>query len=157
MGDNYRIKKENQKKRLMRELINKIDAKTGIIILLFCMSGIFFTMYMLSGDNHRKEIKQLQKKNKELQKEKEKLQSEFVILIDSISADSIKIVKLNQELLEINKKLLKKEEDLKRSEGELKNMKDSYTKTKKEIEKLKSQPIKRTGSELLQSIKEKTK
>jgi len=35
----------------------------------------------------------------------------------------------------------------------LKNMKDSYTKTIKEIEKLKNEPIKRTGSELLQSIK----
>lgn len=157
MGNNSCIKKENKKERLMKEFLSKIDPKTGIIILLFCVSGVFFTMYMMSGDSHRKEIKQLQKKNKELQKEKEKLQSEFVVIMDSVSADSLKIVKLKQELLDINKKLSKKEEDLKKSEGELKSMKDSYNKTKKEIEKLKEEPIKRTGSELLQSIKEKTK
>ena len=45
----------------MKEILSKLDIKTCIIILLFCVSGVFFTMYMLGGDNHRKEIKQLQK------------------------------------------------------------------------------------------------
>jgi len=141
----------------MKEFLTKLDPKIYIIILLFCACGVFFTMYMLGGDSHRKELKLLQKKNKELQKQKEKLQSDFVVVMDSVRADSIQIAKLNSELYEVNKKLDKKESELKKSESELKDIKESFIKTKKEIEKLKNEPIKRTGSELLKSIKEKTK
>ena len=140
----------------MKELLTKLDPKIFIIILLFCGCGVFFTMYMLGGDNHRKELKLLQKKNKELQKQKEEIQTKFVLVMDSVRADSVEIAKLNNQLIEVNKKLEKKENDLKKSQEELKDIKESFTKTKKEIEKLKNEPIKRTGSELLKSIKEKT-
>lgn len=141
----------------MSEPLNKNNISVIIILILLCVVGVITFLYVFDGGNHKKEIKELQDKNSKIEEQKKKLQSEFESIMDSVSADSIKIVKLNQELFEINKKLIKKENDLKESEKELKDMKDTYNKSKKEIEKIKETPYRRSGDELLKSIKEKTK
>lgn len=140
----------------MLNLLKKLDIKTIIIIFLLGVFFVFFTMYMSSGENHRKEIKNLEKQNKELQKKKEILEVEFQSVMKCVSEDSIRIVKLNKELEIINNKLDKKQTELKNAQSELKFNKENFLKTKKEIEKLENNPIERTGSELLKSIKEKT-
>lgn len=140
----------------MIDLLKKIDFKTILIIFLFGLFFVFFTMYMVSGENHKKEIKNLEKQNKELQNKKEILETEFKSIMECVKEDSIRIVKLNQELNIINKKLENKKNELKNAQSELKLNKENFLKTKREIEKLENNPIKRTGSELLKSIKEKT-
>lgn len=140
----------------MIDLLKKIDLKTILIIFLFGLFFVFFTMYMVSGENHKKEIKNLEKQNKELQNKKEILETEFKSIMECVKEDSIRIVKLNQELNIINKKLENKKNELKNAQSELKLNKENFLKTKREIEKLENNPIKRTGSELLKSIKEKT-
>ena len=57
----------------------------------------------------------------------------------------------------INVLLEKNKIDLQNALNKLKKGKEQLERTKKEIEKLEKNPIKRTGNELLNSIKEKTK
>jgi len=140
----------------MWNLISKIDFKTGVIITLFCMFIVFFTLYMTSGGNNKKEIKKLKVENEKLEKEKQKLEVDYKNIILQIEKDSLEVVKLNKELEQIELKLRKKKIDLNKAQYELKLIRDNYNDTKKQIDDLKENPIKRTGGGLLNSIKEKT-
>lgn len=142
---------------MFKEFISKLDLKSIIILVLFVLCGIFFTKMMLSGSSHRKERKALIEENKKIEKQKNKLKSDFLLLQQNFEKDSLELVKLNNQLNKINQDILKKDIELKKAKTELVNFKSSFEKTKKEIEELEKNPIKRTGNELLESIKEKTK
>lgn len=142
---------------MFKEFISKLDLKSIIILVLFVLCGVFFTKMMLSGSSHRKEIKELIEENKKIEKQKNQLKSDFLLLQQNFEKDSLELVRLNNQLNKINQDILKKDAELKKAKTELVNFKSSFEKTKKEIEKLEKNPIKRTGNELLESIKEKTK
>ena len=148
----------NSLKNINKEyIIQKLDFKSILIVILFIISSIFITKFMLGGQNHRKEIKLLEKENKKLQKQKDSLQIEFVEIQKGLIKDSIELVKLKTQLTFINKKIEIKEIQLKKAIEDLSTFKGSLEKSKKEIDELKNNPVKRTGNELLESIREKTK
>jgi len=148
----------NSLKNINKEyIIQKLDFKSILIVILFIISSIFITKFMLGGQNHRKEIKLLEKENKRLQKQKDSLQIEFVEIQKGLIKDSIELVKLKTQLTFINKKIEIKEIQLKKAIEDLSTFKGSLEKSKKEIDELKNNPVKRTGNELLESIREKTK
>ena len=69
----------------------------------------------------------------------------------------ISINNYQKDIDSINVLLEKNKIDLQNALNKLKKGKEQLERTKKEIEKLEKNPIKRTGNELLNSIKEKTK
>jgi chromosome segregation ATPase len=142
---------------MFKEFITKLDLKSIMILVLFVLCGIFFTKMMLSGESHKKERKTLLEENKKIEKQKQLLKKDFLLLQQNYEKDSLEIVQLTNQLNKINQDILKKDVELRKAKNELVNFKSSFEKTKKEIEELEKNPIKRTGSELLESIKEKTK
>ena len=79
-----------------------------------------------------------------------KLKTEAEVLKQSIN-------NYQKDIDSINVLLEKNKIDLQNALNKLKKGKEQLERTKKEIEKLEKNPIKRTGNELLNSIKEKTK
>lgn len=134
-----------------------LDIKSIMIIVLFIISGIFFTQWFFGGENHKKERKALEKQNKELQKQKEVLEDDFEKLQKKFYQDSTDLVRIKDEIKVLDGKLKDKDAQIAKANKELKDFKAGISKTKAEIKELKDNPIKRTGNSLLESIKEKTK
>lgn len=149
-------------KTLLKSLfINKdsdtLDIKSIMIVVLFVIAGFFFTQWFLGGESHRKERKALEKQNKELQKQKENLASDFEKLQKKFEEDSTDLEKIKVDIKSLDLKLKDKEAQLVKANKDLKDFKAGISKTKSEIQELRDNPIRRTGSNLLESIKEKTK
>jgi septal ring factor EnvC (AmiA/AmiB activator) len=134
-----------------------LDIKSIMIVVLFVISGIFFTQWYFGGENHRKERIDLQKQNKELQKQKEDLSKDFDRLRKKFEKDSTDLEKIKIEIKYLDIKLKDKDAQIYKANKDLKDFKAGISKTKAEIQDLKDNPIKRTGDNLLESIKEKTK
>jgi len=128
-----------------------------MIVILFLIAGIFFTQWYFGGENHRKERISLEKQNKELQKQKEDLVKDFDKLQKRFEKDSTDLEKIKIEIKYLDIKLKDKDAQISKANKDLKDFKTSMLKTKSEIQGLKDNPIKRTGDNLLESIKEKTK
>jgi len=145
------------KSLFMKPESNTLDIKSIMIVILFLIAGIFFTQWYFGGENHRKERISLEKQNKELQKQKEDLVKDFDKLQKRFEKDSTDLEKIKIEIKYLDIKLKDKDAQISKANKDLKDFKTSMLKTKAEIQGLKDNPIKRTGDNLLESIKEKTK
>lgn len=135
----------------------KLDLKSSLIVVFFIGFVLFFAKWYLEGDSHRKENKKLkndvevmQHQRDSLKDERAKIESEIAELKKDLEKTKAQIVKLDAELA-ANKI------DLKMAKDKLSTLQSNLNETRKKIQELKANPIKRTGSALLGSIKEKTK
>ena len=137
--------------------VAKIDLKSIIIIILFIVCGVFYTKAMLEGNEHKEQRKELEKENRSIEKEKKKIRKEYETLLMKFEKDSIKLVKLESEYEDLNFKLIQVDKSLKQKNKELKEALIQNQKLNKDIEEFKKNPPNRTGENLLNSVKEKTK
>ena len=136
----------------------KLDFKSIIILILLGLTLIFGYNWYLKGDDGIKEkLKELQSRYDEIEKEKEesnKRLKENAFIIDSLvlsdSINNLKISTLEFNVSEAEKRANKIAKDLGKIHRELEI-------TRNKIKEFKENPPNRTGDDLLNSIKNKTK
>jgi peptidoglycan hydrolase CwlO-like protein len=136
----------------------KFDIKNTIILILLIVSILFGYKWFIESDSGSKErVKQLEKEFTELENKKKltdleinKWKSKFDTL--QKEGDILK-----QENIKLEAETKKAEQEASKSKSNLDKIRLEMIETKNKIEKLKNNPIKRTGDDLLQSIKNKTK
>ncbi len=136
----------------------KLDIKS-ILILVFLGISIFFGLkWFWSGNDASKErVKQLEQQFKELESQKKAVDLE----IESwrSKSDSLKTLdlKLQKEIARQEMLTKKAEQEAQKSKSNLDKMRQDLADTKNKIEQIKSNPPNRTGDDLLESLKNKTK
>ena len=135
-----------------------LDIKSILILVLLGFTLIFGYKWYFSGDDASEEkLNQLQEQYDEIEKEKQesnKRLNDNAIIIDSLMvADSLNTERI--ALLEFN--VGEAEDKAEESAGKLSEMQKQLADTRKKIEELKKNPPNRTGDDLLNSIKNKTK
>ena len=137
--------------------LSNLKLKDWALIVITGVAVFFFINYTISSSGYKKEIKKLeseskdiQKKRDELDKQNKDLKKEAVIYIDNID-------KYQKKINDISDLISKKDIEIKNLKLSLNQQRKEIEKTKKKIDELEKTPIKRTGQELLESIKEKTK
>ena len=137
--------------------LSNLKLKDWALIVITGVAVFFFINYTISSSGYKKEIKRLeseskdiQKKRDELDKQNKDLKKEAVIYIDNID-------KYQKKINYISDLISKKDIEIKNLKLNLNQQRKEIEKTKKKIDELEKTPIKRTGQELLESIKEKTK
>ncbi len=136
----------------------KFDIKSILILVLLGFSLVFFYKWYFSGlDGYKKEIKRLHSENKILQNKRDSVS----LIIKGLEIDFVKLQK-QDSLLKI--KIQNSENDVRlakdkanKSKSELDNLRKDLDNTKKQIEELQKNPLNRTGDDLLNSLKIKTK
>jgi len=136
----------------------KLDIKSILILVLLGFTLIFGYKWYFSGDDTSEEkLNQLQEQYDEIEKEKQesnKRLNDNSIIIDSLMvADSLNTERI--ALLDFN--VREAEDKAEESAGKLSEMQKQLAATRKKIEELKKNPPNRTGDDLLNSIKNKTK
>ena len=135
----------------------KVDIKKILILALIIFSIISGYKWFIGGDNVSKErVKQLDEEFKKLEIKKDSLTksiNKWKAKFDSLSVRDEELSKINAKL-EIDVK--KAESDANTSKVNLDKLKGDISNTKNKIEDLKKNPTKRTGDDLLNSIKNKT-
>lgn len=136
----------------------KFDIKNTIILILLIVAIFFGYRWFIESDSGSKErVKQLEKDFAEMEIKKKltdleinKWKSKF----DTLQKEG-DILKQENDKLESDTK--KAEADAIKAKSNLDKLRLEMIKTKNKIEQLKKNPIRRTGDDLLQSIKNKTK
>lgn len=135
----------------------KLDIKSWVIVGLVAACILFSCMWFFSGSGNRRDIKQLKKENKELQFERDslrivrvKLQDKVKILEDMSADKDKKIAELDTKLTILNYDLNNTKKGFYQIQKELKE-------ALQKVNDLKRNPPNRTGDDLLESLKNKTK
>lgn len=133
------------------------DIKNLIILILLIFSLVFgYIWFWGGGKTYRDKIKNLEKTRLELVKERTKLEQQVdslkiinELLIKNDEKLKVDIEKKDEEIRKLNKKF-------ERSIIEFNDLKQKIKDTQIKIEEIKKNPIKRTGENLLNSLKNKT-
>ena len=142
---------------MVKKFFTELDFKSWAIVILGGIVIIFFLQFMLSPSGWRKKIRDYEKTNKELQKQRDSLNAVNIGLKKLATQDSLNIVMYQNRVDSVGKIIKVKNIEIARLKKDAKEAEETMKKTKEQIEKLTNEPIKRTGDELLQSIKQKTK
>jgi Tfp pilus assembly protein PilO len=136
----------------------KVDIKNILILILIIFSIIAGYMWFIKGDSASKErIKQLEEEFKKLERQKDSINisiNKWKVKFDSLSLRGEELAKINFKL---ESDVKKAETDASISKANLDKLRNDISVTKKKIDELKNNPTKRTGDDLLNSIKNKTK
>jgi len=127
-------------------------------IALLITAGLcifLFINFMYTSGNNRKQIKELRKENKEIQNRRNILEIEILRLKSEESKYLLNIEKYGQKIDSLSHLIIIKDSEIESTKIKLRNSQKEMERTKHEIKKLKENPVKRTGNELLDSIKEK--
>jgi chromosome segregation ATPase len=136
----------------------KIDIKTIIIGLLLVFSIIFFWKWYTNGDStYKKELDALARENKSLQDKRDSLYKERLQLENELKIIQTKSFELEREISNLEKEVEEQKRNSKKSRIELDKLRAELEETKKKIEELKTNPPNRTGDDLLNSLRNKTK
>lgn len=135
----------------------KLDLKSSLLIVFFIGFALFFAKWWLEGDSYRKENKRLKDEitqigliRDSLEKDRREIDNRIKNLYQELQETKSRIATLDAQLAINNK-------ELKSAKDKLNNLQSGLNETKRKIQELKSKPIKRTGSSLLNSIKDKIK
>ena len=136
----------------------KLDIKSWIIIVLFITLGIFIYKWLNSEDRYlREENKRLSDQVDAIQVERDSLsvarklsEARYDSIQHVVDVEMVKIKKLDQDLL-------KSKSDLFSAKNDLDKEKHKVDKINAQIKQLKENPIKREGTDLLNSLKKKLK
>jgi peptidoglycan hydrolase CwlO-like protein len=136
----------------------KLDIKSILILVLLGFSLFFgYSWYFRSDIGYKEKLKQLEIRNKVIEHQKDSIKEilvkkeiEFIKLKKSES-----ILELEIESLKID--ILNAKRNANKSKAELDKIMKSLAETRRKIEDLKKNPPNRTGNDLINSIKIKTK
>ena len=136
----------------------KFDIKNTIILILLIVSILFGYKWFIESDSGSKErVKQLEKEFTELENKKKLTDLEINKWKSKFDTLQKEEDILKQENIKLEAETKKAEQEASKSKSNLDKLRLEMIETKNKIEKLKNNPIKRTGDDLLQSIKNKTK
>jgi septal ring factor EnvC (AmiA/AmiB activator) len=135
----------------------KLDVKWIAILVLTGFCILFFGMWYFKGSDAKDRIKQLEAENAKIEKVRDSLDIANKKL--SIDFDSIQksINDRDNKIRDIEEKLAKTKKDLDIANSKISGYKKDLAETKKKIDELKKNPIKRNEEDLLNSLKEKLK
>lgn len=138
--------------------LSKLDFKTILIIILLLLTTFFGLKWYLQRDNGSKEvINQLELRLEKLEKEKKLVDKEIVLWRNKFDSLNVKSIKLEKDLYEQSEKTRLAELNANKSMQSLNKLRILIEETKKKIQDLRNNPTNRTGDDLLESIKNKTK
>jgi chromosome segregation ATPase len=141
----------------MKAFFSSLKPKDWILIALVGIIVLMFVYGMMEGSGYRKQLRDIRKENKEIEKERKSLSLRNKELSKKIEMDSISVVQYQERIDSLNTLIVLKDSEIKNLKKRADIARKELEKTKREIDNLINNPIKRTGEELLNSIKEKTK
>jgi len=136
----------------------KLDIKDILILVLLGISLFLgYSWYFKGNSGYKEKVKQLEKEYKELEKEKNLIDLEITKWKSKY--DSLEVVdkKIQSDLLLLQEEVKRAEEEAKKSKQQLSKIRAELAETRKKIEEFKRNPPNRTGDDLLESLKNKTK
>ncbi len=138
-------------------LFSNLKLKDFLLLISMLISITFFIFFMYRSTGYKTEIKKLKIENRIIQKLRDNLE----IRKDSLEkreAIYIKDIKIYKNRIDsVDKIIYSKDLEIKRLKYSTEEYKKEYNKTKAEINDLDKSKDKKTGSYLLNSIKENTK
>jgi chromosome segregation ATPase len=117
------------------------------------MLGNFF----LGGSNHKKEIKELEKRNREIEAQKKLIDQDLRKLQDDYILKENRLKELEESEKILQEKLREKDIEIKKANDNLSHLKGELNKTRAKIQELEKNPNYKNGDNLLNSLREKTK
>jgi peptidoglycan hydrolase CwlO-like protein len=136
----------------------KLDIKSILIVILLGFTLIFgYKWYFGNNNEYKDKLNQLQDRYDEIEKEKKesnkRLEDNAFVIDSLLFVDSLNNQKI--ALLEFN--VREAEDKANESAGKLSKVQKELADTRKKIKEFKNNPPNRTGDDLLNSIKNKTK
>lgn len=136
----------------------KIDFKSILVLILLAFALFFgYKWYFTDTSDYKNKLKELQEEYQlleESKKENNLLIEKYKIELDSIMVqDSLNQVRISQ----LESKVFDAEKNAAKSKKEFDKLQKQLEETRRNIEDLKKTPTNRTGDDLLESIKNKTK
>jgi septal ring factor EnvC (AmiA/AmiB activator) len=133
----------------------KLDVKWIAILVLTGTCILFFGMWFFKGSETKEKIKQLEKENLRIEKIRDSLDLANKYLSAEFDKIQKKIDERDRKIKDIEEHLLKTKRDLDAANAIVNVYRKDLAETKKKIEELKKNPIKRDDEDLLKSLKEK--
>jgi septation ring formation regulator EzrA len=133
----------------------RLDIKSIALLVLSSACILFFGMWFFKGSDYKDKIKALEIENKKIESVRDSLKLANASLKLDFDKKQSEISKRDQKIKLIEFEIEKAKKDLKVATAQVEADKRSLKETKDKIEKLKKDPIKREGDELLNSLKEK--
>jgi len=134
---------------------SKFDIKTIAILILLGVCILFFGMWFFSGSDYKKKTKELEDQNKKIELVRDSLENVNKKLKSDYDIKQKDIDERDNRIKEIEASLLKTKGDLIAANKKVDQSQKDLASTKKKIEDLKSNPIKRDDDALINSLKEK--
>lgn len=141
---------------MVKAFFSSLKPKDWVLIALVGIIVLMFVYGMVEGSGYRKQLRDIRKENKEIEKERKSLSLRNKELNKKIEMDSISVVQYQERIDSLNTLIVLKDSEIKNLKKRADIARRELEKTKREIDNLINNPIKRTGDELLNSIKEKT-
>jgi len=133
----------------------KLDINTIIMIGLIVICVFFGSMWFLQGTGYKKKLKESNKRIEQIEKVRDSLKLENMKLEKTFNGLQNQIKDRDKKIKQVEKELIASKLALKLAQEELERNKKTYDESKKRIKRLKENPIKREGNQLIQSLKDK--
>jgi len=133
----------------------KLDINTIMMIALIVLCVFFGSMWFLQGSGYKKKIKESQKRIEQIEKVRDSLKLVNVQLEKRFDGLQNQIKERDKKIKQVEKELLASKLALKLAQEELERNKKTYDESKKRIKKLRENPVKREGDQLIESLKDK--
>ena len=135
----------------------KLDVKWIAILVLTGACILFFGMWFFKGSDTKGRIRQLEKENLMIEEVRDSLELVNKSLSEEFDKIQIDIDERDKKIKDIEDRLFKTKRELDAANAKVSGYKKDLAETKKKIEDLKKNPIKREDEDLLRSLKEKLK
>lgn len=141
----------------MNTFFSNLKIKDWALIILVGFLIVTFVNGMMTSSGYKKQIKDIENKNDAIEEQRKSLESRNVELSKKIKNDSLIVIRYQERIDSLSKLISTKDGEIKTLKRSADTARKELEKTKKEIDNLLNNPIKRTGDELINSLKEKTK
>jgi chromosome segregation ATPase len=141
----------------MNAFFSNLKIKDWVLIILVGFLIVTFVNGMMTSSGYKKQIKDIENKNDAIEDQRKSLESRNVELSKKIKNDSLIVIRYQERIDSLSKLISTKDGEIKTLKRSADTARKELEKTKKEIDNLLNNPIKRTGDELINSLKEKTK
>ena len=141
----------------MKSFFSNLKIKDWALIILVGFLIVTFVNGMMTSSGYKKQIKDIENKNDAIEDQRKSLESRNVELSKKIKNDSLIVIRYQERIDSLSKLISTKDGEIKTLKRSADTARKELEKTKKEIDNLLNNPIKRTGDELINSLKEKTK
>ena len=141
----------------MNAFFSNLKIKDWVLIILVGFLIVTFVNGMMTSSGYKKQIKDIENKNDAIEDQRKSLESRNVELSKKIKNDSLIVIRYQERIDSLSKLISTKDGEIKTLKRSADTARKELEKTKKEIDNILNNPIKRTGDELINSLKEKTK